>query len=208
MARHVLHAVVVLVTCALPLRASERSPWRMEVKSNAITIAMSECNLKDPAFALAQQEATRVWSGANITLRWVPAPELPYASVLADWLLVRCDPKPILSNAHEATTLLPIATIRFINARPLNTIMLSLANANALLLRDSPEARNRLGSFIAFREIRLGRMLGRAIAHEIGHFLSQSGEHTRTGLMRPTHTVAALTGSSLGAFRTPEMFQY
>ncbi len=50
------------------------------------------------------------------------------------------------------------------------------------------------------RALRLGRMLGRAIAHEVGHYVNRSGVHTRRGLMRATHSVAALTGTSLAPF--------
>ena len=34
------------------------------------------------------------------------------------------------------------------------------------------------------RETRLARAMGRALAHEIGHYLLESKEHTLTGLMR------------------------
>jgi hypothetical protein len=34
------------------------------------------------------------------------------------------------------------------------------------------------------REILLGRSLGRALAHEVGHYLFRSKAHTKTGLMR------------------------
>ena len=35
----------------------------------------------------------------------------------------------------------------------------------------------------------LGRMLGRALAHELGHYLLRSPTHTRSGLMRGDRTV-------------------
>ena len=39
----------------------------------------------------------------------------------------------------------------------------------------------------AFRELILGRVLGRALAHEIGHFLLRSRHHSADGLMRGPH---------------------
>jgi hypothetical protein len=95
---------------------------------------------------------------------------------------------------------MPIAAIRFIDARPMNTITLSLTNAQALLRRDETVTSGQVRGLTAVRTLRLGRMLGRAIAHEVGHFLNQSETHTRRGLMRATHSVAALTGTSLGPF--------
>ena len=44
----------------------------------------------------------------------------------------------------------------------------------------------------AFRDLILGRVLGRALAHEIGHFLLRSRVHSATGLMRALQPVAAL----------------
>jgi hypothetical protein len=82
----------------------------------------------------------------------------------------------------------------------MNVITLSPQNANVLLDQDGREARLQNHQFPAMRGLRLGRMLGRALAHEIGHFLSESGAHTEYGLMRPTHSVAAFTGVSLDPF--------
>jgi hypothetical protein len=38
-------------------------------------------------------------------------------------------------------------------------------------------------------DVLLGRMLGRALAHELGHYLLRSPTHTRFGLMRGDRTV-------------------
>jgi hypothetical protein len=40
----------------------------------------------------------------------------------------------------------------------------------------------------------LGRVLGRALAHEIGHYLLRSREHSALGLMRAQHPIADLLG--------------
>ena len=38
-------------------------------------------------------------------------------------------------------------------------------------------------------DVLLGRVLGRALAHELGHYLLRSGRHTRRGLMRGDRTI-------------------
>jgi hypothetical protein len=43
-----------------------------------------------------------------------------------------------------------------------------------------------------FRDLILGRALGRALAHEIGHFLLRTQRHSTTGLMRALHPAASL----------------
>jgi hypothetical protein len=46
-----------------------------------------------------------------------------------------------------------------------------------------------------------GRVVGRSIAHEIGHVLLRSSEHAREGLMRPQLTTAELFADDMNGFR-------
>jgi hypothetical protein len=203
MARHLLRGVVVLLSSVIPAVAADPAPWRIEVTSTTLSLAMVDCETGNDSLSIAQKEASRIWSRADVTLRWVEGSQLPYMSSRSEWVVVRCatgaEPAP-----SDADRVLAIAAIRFLNAKPTNTIMVSLRNATTLLEREAPESRDHRGRFVAFRETKLGRMLGRAVAHEIGHFLSQSGNHTSSGLMRASHTVAALTGTSLSAFKVDD----
>jgi hypothetical protein len=52
----------------------------------------------------------------------------------------------------------------------------------------------------ALYDLVTGRVLGRALAHEIGHFLLRSREHSRKGLMRPRHQVPDLVGADRSRF--------
>jgi hypothetical protein len=130
---------------------------------------------------------------------------LPYGAPASQWLVVRCEGAGTKPQADA--TAIPIAAIRFVSARPTNTIVLSVQNAITLLQRDAKKAPGAGNWFVPFRKVHLGRMLGRAMAHEVGHFLSQSGGHTANGLMRASHTVAAFTGASLGPFQVPDVSQ-
>jgi hypothetical protein len=73
------------------------------------------------------------------------------------------------------------------NGAPARDIYVSHANAQALLglMRDL-SATDRMPR--AEREVLLGRAMGRALAHELGHFLLASKAHTRSGLMRARRT--------------------
>src|SRR5262249_34899562 len=46
----------------------------------------------------------------------------------------------------------------------------------------------------------LGRMIGRVLAHEIGHWVLRTRQHSRSGLMRSMHTTDSLADSSRHAF--------
>jgi hypothetical protein len=53
----------------------------------------------------------------------------------------------------------------------------------------------------ALRQRLMGRVLGRAIAHELGHFLFGSADHAPDGLMRAKHRLDDLTSPFTRAFR-------
>jgi hypothetical protein len=46
----------------------------------------------------------------------------------------------------------------------------------------------------------MGRVLGRALAHEIGHFLLRSRNHSKVGLMRANPSVPDLIGRDRQTF--------
>jgi hypothetical protein len=47
----------------------------------------------------------------------------------------------------------------------------------------------------------IGRVLGRVIAHELGHYLLGSAEHTASGLMKAGHSPSEFAAESRAAFR-------
>jgi hypothetical protein len=67
---------------------------------------------------------------------------------------------------------------------PAPSIRLSRANAEALIRR-TPGVTD---ATIVQHEILIGRALGRALSHELGHYLLKSKVHTPHGLMRATWT--------------------
>lgn len=195
MARGFLGSVLFFVSCVSPAFAST------EV---AIAIT-SDCSIPRDVIAFAKRESTRIWSDADVTLRWMNATDLPYESPRSEWLVVRCisAQEPLVQSATARA--LPIAAIRFVGGTPANTIIVSPGNANTLLARDASESRSLNDRFTLLRELRLGRMLGRAIAHEIGHFLNRSEHHTPSGLMRASHMLADLIGRSLSRFKVDRL---
>jgi hypothetical protein len=163
-----------------------------------LAITMSDgCAARDHILQTARSESVRIWASARVNVRWMAASELR-DSAPSNWVVVQC-----VANHDRlvpGARVVPIAAIRFVDFRPMNTIIVSIANAEWLLDRDALESRILGERFRTLRDRRLGRMLGRAIAHEIGHFLSASGAHTPTGLMRATHPVRDLIGESLRPF--------
>jgi hypothetical protein len=195
MAKGFLGSVLVLVSCVSPAFASTK-----------VAVAMTgDCPIPNDVIAFAKRESTRIWSAAGVTLRWMNPADLPYESSPSDWLVVRCVAAEQTMLQPKTVRALPIAAIRFVGGTPTNTIVVSIDNAKTLLARDASESRNMSDRFALLRELRLGRMLGRAIAHEIGHFLNQSQDHTPSGLMRASHTLANLIGQSSAQFKVDRL---
>jgi hypothetical protein len=192
-----LPAVIVMLAFALPAHAGSTSP--APAAGSLHLTFMNDCGANRSLVEAAEREAARVWAG-HVALRWSEPSRISYTAPRSSWVVVRCiAEQPRLESRDRSAA--AIATIRFVAREPTNTIVASLGNARALLDRDAPHLRDMDQRFAVFREIRLGRMLGRAIAHEIGHFLTRSVVHTPTGLMRAVHSVGALAGESLDPFR-------
>jgi hypothetical protein len=86
----------------------------------------------------------------------------------------------------------PLASILFVEGEPTPLITAYAADVGRLLdgLRvDGERLANRPRRF---RDGLLGRALGRAVAHELGHFLFASSAHARVGLMRGHHRLDTL----------------
>jgi len=88
----------------------------------------------------------------------------------------------------------PIASIRFVDKKPSTSIdvyLIEVRKLMDLLVFDDRRLAHQPG---LFQDEMLGRILGRALAHEIGHFVFASAGHARSGLMRPTHRLDQLVG--------------
>jgi hypothetical protein len=102
-------------------------------------------------------------------------------------------------TARDSRT--PLGWIVFDDERaPQQEIYLSYANGRALM----EAAREVVGIVsqmpIMQREILLGRLMGRALAHELGHYLLASKVHTQRGLMRATRTATELFSTARSGF--------
>jgi len=121
-------------------------------------------------------EAGAIWREAGIRIEWQRAAA---ASDLPDDLIVTLE----RVGSSPADGVAPLGWIRFADAdSPEPHIHLSLANVEQLMdrtagLHDKPDV---------MRDVLLSRALGRALAHELGHYLLRSRAHAERGLMRAT----------------------
>ncbi len=129
-------------------------------------------------------EADAVWRPSGVTFAWDTQ---SHGSVPAALQIVVDEERGAAPGG-----LPPLGWILFdAQDTPGRLIHLSYANAVALL-NESPVLGDRNSMPIAQRETYLGRALGRALAHELGHYLLASKGHTPTGLMKGTLTANEL----------------
>ena len=147
--------------------------------------------IKDPVSGLAwnalTEECARIWSAEGVEISWgegdagSPAADVTVPLVLDDRELQKYDP----SRRKDAfgITLFAGRTQR---------VLVSSARVRELIaarrkLADSDDS--------TVRDLAAGRLLGRVVAHELGHVLLLTRQHAPEGLMSPS-----LTGRSLGPF--------
>jgi len=171
-----------------------------------IVTVISSADMSPRLVAAVLAEADAIWRAAGVSFVWrrvapiTPTPQ----SVERD---------PYLSNTLRITIghargagrgdgLLPLGWIVFDDVRvPEQEIYLSQANAQALM-----ESASAVVGIVnqmppSQRDTLIGRAMGRALAHEIGHYLLASKSHTDRGLMKAVLTAVELFQPGNSTFR-------
>jgi hypothetical protein len=143
--------------------------------------------LSSSARATMIAEATAIWRQAGVQLRWDPAapPDPPADAALRVFVVARDPARDNPGAEWRAARLTVDHTQRFL-------AIASIAAAERAL-----EELGVANEPLRLRERRVGLMLGRSVAHELGHFLL-GGSHARRGLMRaviPAQELADLSGA-------------
>jgi hypothetical protein len=166
-----------------------------------------------PADARAEmmRETTEVWRAAGVDVTWSKLPAAgaqtpvptPTAVTERSRLQMRVVITPDTPEALRAGAVhYPVlASILFLDGKPTTLIAAYPSEVQRLLDAVRMDSRAISERPAVLRHRVMGRVLGRAIAHELGHFLFGSAEHTPTGLMRAKHRVDDLTSPFTKAFR-------
>ena len=119
-------------------------------------------------------EAKAIWGPTGIALDWHRITSKDMAAPWHVTVTIDDDEKDVARRPGA------LGWIPFTAYGPAPSIRLSRANAEALIRR-TPGVTDRT---IVGNEILIGRALGRALSHELGHYLLKSKVHTPHGLMR------------------------
>ena len=134
-------------------------------------------------------ETESIWRDAHVQLRWIrdnsTDEDRPLRIVVARRVAAVTDNR------------WPVAELMRFEDR--SAIALASISAALRIVEERPEIP--LVDLPATRQYKLGVVLGRAVAHEIGHYLLQSNAHSSYGLMRASIDAREFADLRTGAFR-------
>jgi hypothetical protein len=119
-------------------------------------------------------EAQAIWRQEGIRLQWLAGAEARAGETLRVLVMPNTVGAPPDGEPWPVGELL-----RFEDSRAI-----AIASIGGALRVVDESQRFQLLELPMLRDYRLGLVLGRAVAHEIGHFLLQSNTHSASGLMR------------------------
>jgi len=199
-------ASFVVALLASPRLAAGASASAIQPPPPMIVTFSTAANISAGLLARALDEADAIWHASGFTFVWRRAAQetSPYARPggagppVASGLRVIFGNDPGVSRDHTT----PLGWISFDDDHtPVPEIYVSYENACRLL----EAARGIIGIASGLtgveRELLLARTMGRALAHEMGHYLLASKVHTAGGLMRGSHSASEFFATDQRGFR-------
>jgi hypothetical protein len=148
--------------------------------------------LPDAVRAALIEETTAIWQEHGVSIEWLPADEArePAINRLRAMIVERRAVKSKEDGPFAVGELVPST-----NSHPIALVSIERAEQLVASVRDGMAS-----ELVALDEQRLGVVLGRVLAHEIGHFLLNTPTHARNGLMRPRFNAVEFTDLRDGTF--------
>ena len=167
-----------------------------------LTLRVSS-TLELPGISLASlmTEAETIWNDAFVELRWERAANAEGTTGTATTLRLVLHAGPVPATRDTASWTVG-ELVRTAGARPL--ALASITGARHVVEASLPTL---MPVVAADRDRRLGVVLGRAIAHEVGHYLLETDTHAARGLMRANIPAREFADPSNRSFRLDDAAQ-
>lgn len=179
--------------CLVLLMASGAVGYPRAEQPSRVEVLLTTVNtLPEAARASMVDTTAAIWRRQGIEIDWLPASTT--APVAANRLRAMVVQRRKQSEkAHEPFAVAEL--IRSANGHPV--ALVSIESAQRLVT----SLRGRAGyELIVIDQRRLGMVLGRALAHEIGHYLLGTATHSADGLMRPQFSAFEFADPGDGIF--------
>jgi len=190
-------AVVIVVGAAetrndATLQAKSNDGERAAVLNLRLTVSSEFPALSRQALV---GETSSIWRDGNIRLRWLDSPPPPLTGTT---LRVLVTPRAVVSSVEGQNwtvgELLRFGETSAIAVASITGAQRIIGESQHIGIFDLP----------ATYEYRLGVVLGRAVAHEIGHYVLQTNTHASSGLMRATIDAREFADLRTTTFRLDE----
>ena len=187
---------MMLIAFSLAALACAAAPARIAAPPLHVTVWFAD-HVSPSLVRRMTDEADAVWGPSGITFVWERAERGRLANPLQ---IVVNDDRGLPASST------PLGWILFGNGGvPQHLIHVSYANAVALLEDSAGIVGSVHRMTVSERETYLGRAMGRALAHEVGHYLLASKTHSPRGLMRATLTAMQLFSPLRADLDTPKV---
>ena len=156
-----------------------------------VDLVFSGRPMRSTVEAAAMREVRRIWSVYGVDVRAVAPEQSRDAAVTLSIALVDGDRGVV----HT------LGMTQFVDGQPRPTIVMYPDAIAALLSSEYLVVRACIRWAQACQDVLAGRVLGRALAHELGHYLLRMPGHSARGLMRAQPAADALIEEGVGEFR-------
>ena len=183
-----LHASNSSDACIAPIRTA----------ASMVTLHLVDrVNLPSDARKEMMRETVDLWRAAGVDIKWsalrAGGAEVTLTEGPHPQMTVVVTPDMPVELKTSPSHALVMASILFIDGKPTTLIGAYPGEVQRLLETVRMDVRPVGERPAAYRHRLMGRVLGRAIAHELGHFLFGSSGHAADGLMRARHRLDDLT---------------
>ena len=180
---------IVLGFCGTVPRAADRpSAESPTVLSLRLTTSDELSGVSERALV---NETNAIWRAANVELRWLS--DETGRNVERPLRILVTRRAVTASSTHSW----PVGELlRFPDS---SAIAMASIGAGLRIVQGDPQ--RQLLDLTAMHQYQLGVVLGRAVAHEIGHYLLESNTHSSYGLMRASIDAREFADLRSGAFR-------
>jgi hypothetical protein len=165
----------------------------------AITVALtinviSASDISSTVVSRALDETDSIWRAAGVEFVWKRNPASS-STPAALTVVIGHDLRPVREGA------LALGWIYFDESTPGQRLYISYANVQQLM-RESMGVLGPPDHMPIFeREVLMARAIGRALAHELGHYFLASKEHTKNGLMKAHRSAVEFFGPDHRPFK-------
>jgi hypothetical protein len=186
-----VHAISRTVSARDLIATSGAVPPRLRVQ-----IVFDGPQVSPMVKASAMKEVASIWAEYGDAVSPIKASRFGSDGALGLTVMFTASPGPRPESGESGT----LGSIQFTDGVPEPAITM-YPDAVAAIVASMRVTGDGLYSLPAFRDLMEGRVLGRALAHEIGHYLLRSRVHSPAGLMRALQPASDLVAPDRRRFR-------